>query len=152
MKNFVLVVLFVALVWWLSLSSVRPERPDPPPPVAAPAKPVSTQAETLPTQPEDLSTQIPTPSPEDIEISNVDSDSDESSWWICGNAKNRSTEPLAVSLSFDVKDSEGAKIADAMDVTRHLAPGQVWKFKAMVLDERGKKFSTRPHVTVYPDP
>jgi hypothetical protein len=53
-------------------------------------------------------------------------------YYIVGNVKNKSDKTFHISISFKLYDSDGAVVNIARDSTDDIAPGDVWKFKALI--------------------
>lgn len=139
-------LLMVLGVFWMCMPSHPPsDSVAAPPPQVAPPKPSLTFEQQVELEKGKREQEAKAA----IKVSGVTDEAEEYSWAIVGQAKNVSANTIYVSLEFDLKDESGAKVGTCMDAIDHLGPGQVWKFKANVLEDRAKKYSTTPHVTVY---
>jgi hypothetical protein len=76
-----------------------------------------------------------------LELVNQKSISDRYFWYISGEVKNNSSHQYSYAqITFSLYDNSGAQVGTAVDNINNLEPYGIWKFKAMVSDERAKKY------------
>lgn len=105
-------------------------------------------SQTATQKPTQSPTQAPTEEPKDaLELvggmDSVTSYREYFALYIEGTVKNNSNKTYSyVQITFSLYDSSGAKLGTAIDNLNNLAPGEIWKFKALGMDSGSEEIAT----------
>lgn len=115
-------------------------------PASAPTnKTTPAQQENAPTQNQATrSTESPKP-PEppkpQLELLDAKSESEDFARYVVGTIRNNSERSYGyIQVEINLYDDSGAQVGSTLDNANNLEPGGIWKFKALITDDRATKF------------
>jgi len=77
----------------------------------------------------------------DLEVLEVSSEADQYTRYVVGKLRNNTNRTLNyVQVEISLYDDEGNVVGTTFDNVANLEPGQVWKFKAIILEDSAKRF------------
>ena len=77
----------------------------------------------------------------DLEILEVSSEADQYTRYVVGKLRNNTDRTFNyVQVEISLYDDEGNVVGTTFDNVTNLEPGQVWKFKAIILEDSAKRF------------
>ncbi|WP_457631657.1 FxLYD domain-containing protein [Oceanithermus sp.] len=77
----------------------------------------------------------------DLEILDVSSEADQYTRYVVGKIRNNTGRKLNfVQVEISLYDDEGNVVGTTFDNVANLEPGQVWKFKAIILEDSATRF------------
>jgi hypothetical protein len=140
----ILICVCMAIVGSFAPKTTATETPTPAPAkvvTVAPGQPTNTPRPTSAPAPTNTPRPTATVAKPSLELIEVHAENDTYSRYVAGTIKNNTTRTYRyVQVMPRLYDASGAQVGSAMDNVASLEPGGIWKFRALILDDRTTQF------------